>query len=400
MGLTFRKSFKIGPTRINLSSKGIGTSVGVRGFRVGTSASGRGYVNAGRGMLCYRASAGRSNRAPLLTAADTSAAPSANPSAGCLFVLGAVVTLFALVVFFASGYEGRLLIGFGLVGLACFAIWAYMERAKRLREEAEQEQERQRRVLEFGEAINTFLANPIPTEADAQRVADLRERLPELPERAIELLESAYRSAVAEAVADQKVTAEEQKRLSLLASAFSLSPDFVRRAHLAGFIEGFYALIADGKLTEEEDEKLLAMRSAFGVPQSEIAPILAKADQLRRARAVEVAADLEPVSADVKLKKGEACFYRAPASEMRLYVNDDFRSVKDGCLYVTNQRLLFVGEGTTTIGMHKIMRLDTEPKREGGEVVALAVDGRKTPLYLDTAEPFVLLAHINRVLAG
>jgi hypothetical protein len=40
----FRKSIKLGPLRLNLSKSGIGTSIGVRGFRVGKDAKGRSYT--------------------------------------------------------------------------------------------------------------------------------------------------------------------------------------------------------------------------------------------------------------------------------------------------------------------------------------------------------------------
>lgn len=41
MGIRFRKSFTIGPLRINLSKSGIGFSLGVKGFRVSRSAKGK-----------------------------------------------------------------------------------------------------------------------------------------------------------------------------------------------------------------------------------------------------------------------------------------------------------------------------------------------------------------------
>jgi len=43
MGWNFRRGFNLGPLRINLSKKGVGASVGVRGFRVGQDAGGRNY---------------------------------------------------------------------------------------------------------------------------------------------------------------------------------------------------------------------------------------------------------------------------------------------------------------------------------------------------------------------
>lgn len=49
-----RKSVSLGPIRLNLSKSGIGTSVGVKGFRIGIRPDGRSYVHAGRYGLYYR----------------------------------------------------------------------------------------------------------------------------------------------------------------------------------------------------------------------------------------------------------------------------------------------------------------------------------------------------------
>ena len=46
MAWRFRKSIKLGPLRFNLSKSGMGTSIGVRGFRVGQDAKGRSYTAA------------------------------------------------------------------------------------------------------------------------------------------------------------------------------------------------------------------------------------------------------------------------------------------------------------------------------------------------------------------
>lgn len=61
MGFSYRKSVKVGPFRINLSNRGVGYSVGVRGFRTGVSASGRRYTTVslpGTG-LSYRENGGK-----------------------------------------------------------------------------------------------------------------------------------------------------------------------------------------------------------------------------------------------------------------------------------------------------------------------------------------------------
>lgn len=55
MGFYIRKSVKAGPLRFNLSKSGIGVSVGVPGFRVGTGPRGN-YVHVGARGLYYRKS--------------------------------------------------------------------------------------------------------------------------------------------------------------------------------------------------------------------------------------------------------------------------------------------------------------------------------------------------------
>ena len=44
MGLTYRKSGRLGPFRVNLSKSGVGLSLGTRGFRTGISSRGRRYT--------------------------------------------------------------------------------------------------------------------------------------------------------------------------------------------------------------------------------------------------------------------------------------------------------------------------------------------------------------------
>jgi hypothetical protein len=43
MGWSYRKSFRLGPFRVNLSRSGVGYSLGGRGFRVGVDSRGRKY---------------------------------------------------------------------------------------------------------------------------------------------------------------------------------------------------------------------------------------------------------------------------------------------------------------------------------------------------------------------
>ncbi len=55
MGFYIRKSIRLGPVRLNLSKSGIGTSIGIKGFRIGSGPRGN-YIHAGRNGFYYRTS--------------------------------------------------------------------------------------------------------------------------------------------------------------------------------------------------------------------------------------------------------------------------------------------------------------------------------------------------------
>ncbi len=58
MPIFIRKALRFGPVRFNLSKSGIGTSIGVRGLRVGQTATGHGYIFGGRSPFYFRESIG------------------------------------------------------------------------------------------------------------------------------------------------------------------------------------------------------------------------------------------------------------------------------------------------------------------------------------------------------
>ncbi len=102
MGLYFRKSVNFGPFRVNLSKHGIGTSVGVRGFRMGRSATGRRYTSAslpGTGIryVNYEKSHHTAYATPQATRGGRGCVGSG--CMGCLWLF-----LFALLILFLAGY--------------------------------------------------------------------------------------------------------------------------------------------------------------------------------------------------------------------------------------------------------------------------------------------------------
>jgi len=295
-----------------------------------------------------------------------------------------------------------------IVGVAVWAIWDSRSKARARREA---KAARQKALDDYVAAARALIANPKPSEIDARRAQQLGRGVP--AEESKEEFNTAYRDAVADAIADQLITPGEQSRLSLLARGLGLAPETVKQANRAGFLEGVWALIKDGNLTEAEDAKFESLRAAFRVEPADLQLALSKVDQLRQARAIDEAPSLFPIESPlgIKLKKGEVCYFSTRVTEKKLkvaraYVEDGERHTekelgahREGELFVTNERLFLLADGTTSIKLDALLRVAVEPMPGAeAEAVALTVDGRKTPYYFDAPEPFVLVAHLFRVL--
>lgn len=125
MGLSFRKSFKFGPLRINLSRSGLGYSVGGKGFRVGRTAKGSTYTTASAGGFTWKKTHGSVASAPSSTgpisAPASNPVPSLPPSAPPRVLLGHRLALLkarlrkARWSALSSGTQTLVLLGFSLV---------------------------------------------------------------------------------------------------------------------------------------------------------------------------------------------------------------------------------------------------------------------------------------------
>lgn len=412
MGWSIRKSIKLGPTRLNLSSRGLGYSLGMRGLRVGTTARGGSYLRAGRGMLRYQTSLGGGRPSPVV--ANIAASPRATssrfvsclPLIGILLVVGLFILMGAMGLAVVAGKDksaARIAFILFAVGLG-FLVWAIArtQRRAKLRRES---------VAAYLEAANALISNPNPAEGNATNVLALRAAaLNPIPENATTDFTIAYGREVAAAVADQVVTSAERQRLAIIARGLELSSESVSHANLNGFMQGVSTLLADHRLTAHEEEQLTDLREAFGVPDSIVHVQLAMVDQLRRARETSECA-LVPIQAEVKLRKGEECYHATQVTEKksrvaRTYVEDGVRHTEReleparvGTLFVTNQRLLLVADGTTSIKAAAMLVAEMDIQPDGAAIVALTVDGRKTPYYSAVLEPYITLAYIERVIA-
>ncbi|QYD69153.1 DUF4236 domain-containing protein [Paraburkholderia edwinii] len=98
MGLSFRKSVKAGPFRFNLSSSGVGVSVGAPGFRIGTGPRGN-YISMSGGGFTYRTSlSARNPRSASIPRPTPRMSEDAEPRQGQRFIPSGSTTVAPLEV--------------------------------------------------------------------------------------------------------------------------------------------------------------------------------------------------------------------------------------------------------------------------------------------------------------
>ena len=278
---------------------------------------------------------------------------------------------------------------------------------------------RERSLARFLEAANDIAESRDTSSESVDAVVALRLAAGPLRQGALKQIEGLYRDAVAETVTDRAVSEQERHRLDDLQRAFGLDQQAATRAEVEGFLEAYSAIVADGRLSKAEEDQLEALRRALRVPEKAVEAQVALAQSLRDERlALEAQLrtakqvsdrDLVPIDAGIKLKGGESCFYRAAFTEKkekvaRSYVVDGVRhtetameTVRSGDLYVTDERVLLVADGTTTIKLAKVLDAAVEIE---SSLLVLTVDGRKTPYRLEVTEPFVAAAYVDKACAA
>ena len=111
MGWFLRKSFRVGPLRFNLSKRGIGASVGVKGARLGVDATGKPYAAGGRYGFYFRERLGES-RPPepageMGSSGEGEASKPRGPRWWVLVLLALLIGIIAGVVLARAGEQTR-----------------------------------------------------------------------------------------------------------------------------------------------------------------------------------------------------------------------------------------------------------------------------------------------------
>lgn len=413
VGFYLRKSFRLGPVRLNLSKSGIGVSAGVKGARIGVNSRGRAYTHVGRGGVYHRQALGFNgsgvrtggerageieelNTDPGTTYAPTSFSIERGPllegyprrsTPTGLFVFGfsvAVVVAFgALSRLGAEIGPAHVALGFAIPLRAVALFVAIRMRAKN--------------------ASNANIARELAgviqdarslTDAELSRIKCILSKEDLYQEEKTFGCAQIYIAAMTAVVEDRRVEADELFLLDQLKNAFQLEEKFVERVRVDCFRSAYLEAIADHELENREEETLDHIRQELGISDSAIAEELEILQQLREIRVIRGGQlpELEPY---VKLQKSESCHYIGVGRILKSKVLRRFQQDgqkfserglvidKEGTLAVTNKRILLVHSGTTSIQLEKIVDLFVDVDQN---LLSVTKDGAQKPIYITTPD--------------
>jgi hypothetical protein len=421
MGFYLRKSFSAGPIRINLSKRGIGVSAGVKGLRVGTGPRGA-YVSGGRYGLYFRESLGGSGgkinsfhstderiTSPLISSnysdeifINTGVTYPSNikktnvqiepppqftkkhKTQNKLWILGLLSIFIGLIASFNPFYflGTILLIGAILLSIDNIKIERNKKRTIKL-------------LNEFDKLLHTTgnVSSVINSENLRKVNQDCRnvfyyQAMMAVIKKYIEQL-------------DTKV----KDRILKLKDYVKMSDQTFRSVKIRLFESIFDEYMRDHLLEEDEERILRNFAENLGLTEYDIQDELQSIEIMSKIRQ-EINSDLTPIPTRIKLPKSENCFYSSEARLLKKkilktqtiqgikYKHVGYVIEKEGTVHLTNERILIVAEGTSTIKLEKVFDITVTPE---ANIVELIVEGRKAPMIFTLPGAMVFGAKIEKI---
>lgn len=409
MGFYLRKSFRMGPVRLNLSKSGLGVSAGVTGARVGLTSQGKAYVHGGRGGLYIREYASSSKRSrgqsqtgnePVVLYEDTGVtfAPSGIESSSASLQEQLVRTERRIGVYLLLPLAGLLVLGVSnslvgfpaaiatVLGAALLVIWPVpMILAWRHNRAGTQLGKKLELILGPARSLNEGQQREI-SEALADKRVTLADRKYQT--------RMAYLRLVLAIVRDRPVSDEEIEVLTQAGRLLNLSEAFIGEARADAFREVYLEAIGDAELSEPEQTALDHIRRRLGIPEEALKVELEVVRRLREVRKIREG-ELPVIEPGKPLQKSEVCHYEAPARILKEKNIKSFQSEgqkynvrgllvdKEATLLITNKRMLLVHQGTTTVRLDKILDLDVDYDRS---LLIVTKDGTRSPVIITTPD--------------
>ncbi|MDA3873528.1 MAG: DUF4236 domain-containing protein [Kiritimatiellae bacterium] len=361
MGFYLRKSFRMGPVRLNLSKSGLGLSGGVTGARLGVNSRGRAYVHGGRHGLYYRKH---------LSGKGATRRQAEQSGCGSMLMLGGMIVLGLLGLVLILEHSWILVIA-GLAG----AIYGGRRFWKR--------QRLSRCKQELDRILVTTDQVPVPSEIAQLKAACNDSGMTQT------LRQDVYQAVLDRVLDDGLITEAEQTRLSAAREVMDLEDSHLRELHRELFTSAWMEAVADHHISTDEVEHLVQLMDGLGIDREEVREELETVNDIIEAQNLTPPLpEVDRGEFDVHLQQSETLHAAQPAQVLSRRGHGEsvsWRVHRDGTLLLTDKRLLVVGEGTTQLRLDDLT--DVEVDLDQGLLV-LHKHGITRPTWIQTDQPF------------
>lgn len=378
MGLSLRKSMKVGPFRVNLSQSGVGISAGVKGLRVGANSKGRTYTSASAFGITHRQvlGGGTTNKTPTQNAVAVSSPRPSIPLSDELTAGGVPVKklpkwpwLLLPATFILTGVKPGFAVVFVLSAIILPIVYLilYLVRDQK-RTNAKNAVNRIKKALaennlsQAEEILRGYLGKP---------------REPDLISFVVAATYTILHPVIA---ADLQIDALEKQFIDTLRglapnSQFNEIDIYYLRRHIGN-------LTADGVLDPAEKKFLQSYCDTFAIPteaRAEMEACVSYYEVLDKIRAGSPPLVTPSVT---NIDEAQACFFEGVYE----LLNEKSRTVKEsGQLFITKGSLQFLG-----VGHKKVKFSDLLAITEEAEDLYLSIKNRKTPMVISTNDNLIV----------
>ena len=381
MGFFVRKSFGSGPFRINVSKSGLGASVGVKGFRISNGPRGS-HIHAGRGGLYYRSKL------------SSKKSGSSDSALGCLLIVVAIAAIYfiaKLIGFFNDNPVALIVLsGFAvIIGIA----WLGHKRIIKKKVDAANRS--------YSEAMMT-IRNGKDTNLDDAAFDSLRSAQEQLAqalseETAKDIVRASFSEFLADCAEDDHISLEEQANIHKFEMLVT-DENYTSSAKLEFFQAYYLNAILDHHITENEKNTLIDLATGLKLKGEDISDQFTVIGEIIAAQRLSWPIEPININGKLKLQKTEELYYQedgaSTLSRKKIRGTDEYEyhTKKTGTLYVTNRRILLVGEGTSIVRVADITDIEAnlDEKR-----ISISKQTAQTPTFFSVSKPIYISTMID-----
>jgi len=398
MPFYIRKSFSAGPIRLNLSKSGVGTSIGVKGARIGIGGPRGKYIHAGRHGLYYRKQ---------LSASKSYSDSGSGMGTGCMkfigFIIITIVAIF-LIRWLVSNYLVPIFIigGFAFMGGLVF-LKNYIEKRRKEKLKSKQQTKLEQYKILLDDAF--ILSEDPPSNLKLEEIKTHQEK--EISGREIQneasiIEENVYRALLDKVLDDNKVTTVETTMIDNLDEITSLDTETKNLVKKETFISSYLTILQDNKVTNDEVDQILNLVDGLRIPEDIIRSEISTIQEFLWAQEINKPLEIVPnEKIPIHLPKAETPFYSAQAEVLRPYDSHDLAKSHleidhEGTLIITNKRILISNKGITAIKFSEIgnIVLDIDTR-----LIEISKTTSRKPMYIRTNDPISASRYMELILS-